>query len=336
MTDARNSSSPILPIRATLGRPSLGVVAAIAVVAVALIPLAALMAQTAAAPFTVVGTNRGYATLQEAVDAIGSGEGSIAIAPGTYRQCVVQTEGRVAFLATEPGKVEFTGTACEGKAAFVLRGAEASVSGIIFSDISVPDGNGAGIRQEAGTLTVANSWFRNSEQGILTAHDPMMRLVVDRSTFPRLGTCENSAGCSHSIYTGDIGHLRVTRSRFEEGTGGHYLKARAAMVEVAACSFDDSNGSATNYMIDLPQGARGQITTNWFVQGADKENYSAFIAVGAEEQTHSSDGLTIAGNDARFVPSLSRQSAFVADWTGASLRIADNRLGSGLKPFERR
>lgn len=336
MTDARNSASPFLPIRATLGRPSLGVVAAIAVVAVALIPLAALMAQTAAAPFTVVGTNRGYATLQAAVDAIGPGEGSIAIAPGTYRQCVVQTQGRVAFLATEPGQVEFTGTACEGKAAFVLRGDEASVSGIIFSDISVPDGNGAGIRQEAGTLTVANSWFRNSQQGILTAHDPMMRLVVDRSTFTRLGTCENSAGCSHSIYTGDIGHLRVTRSRFEEGTGGHYLKARAAMVEVAACSFDDSNGSATNYMIDLPQGARGQITNNWFVQGADKENYSAFIAVGAEEQTHSSDGLTIAGNDARFVPSLSRQSAFVADWTGASLRIADNRLGSGLKPFERR
>ena len=336
MTEARNSARPDLPTHVTLGRPSIGIVAVIAVVAVALIPLAALMAQPAAGPFTVVETNRGYPTLQAAVDAIGSGEGSIAIAPGTYHECVVQSQGRVAFLATEPGKVEFTGTACEGKGAFVLRGDEASVSGIIFSNISVPDGNGAGIRQEAGTLTVANSWFRDSEQGILTAHDPMMRLVVDRSTFTRLGTCKNSAGCSHSIYTGDIGHLRVTRSRFEQGTGGHYLKARAAMVEVAASSFDDSNGRATNYMIDLPQGARGQITNNWFVQGQDKENYSAFIAVGAEEQTHSSDGLTIAGNDARFVPNLSRQSAFVADWTGASLRIADNRLGSGLKPFERR
>ena len=336
MTKARKSTSANMPTRITLGRPPVGIVAGIALAAVALIPLAALMAQPAAAPFTVVETNRGYASLQEAVDAIGSGEGSIAIAPGTYRQCVVQTRGRIAFLATEPGKVEFTGTACEGKGAFVLRGTEASVSGIIFSNISVPDGNGAGIRMESGTLTVANSWFRNSEQGILTANDPMMRLVVDRSTFTRLGTCENSGGCLHSIYTGDIGHLRVTRSRFEQGTGGHYLKARAAMVEVAACSFDDSNGSATNYMIDLPQGARGQITNNWFVQGEDKENYSAFIAVGAEEQTHSSDGLTIAGNDARFVPSLSRQSAFVADWTGASLRISDNRLGNGLTPFERR
>ena len=308
----------------------------IAAAAVALIPLAALMAQAPASAFTVLETNRGYPTLQAAVDAIGTGEGQIAIAPGTYRQCAVQRAGRIAYLATEPGQTEFTGTACEGKAALVLRGAEASVSGLIFSNISVADGNGAGIRQEKGNLTVANTWFRDSQQGILTAHDEMMRLVIDRSTFTRLGTCENSGGCAHSIYTGDIGHLRVTRSRFEEGTGGHYLKARAAMVEIASSSFDDSHGRETNYMIDLPQGARGQITNNWFVQGENKENYSAFIAVGAEEQTHSSDGLTIAGNDARFVPSISRQSAFVADWTGASLQITDNRLGNGLKTFERR
>ena len=218
----------------------------------------------------------------------------------------------------------------------MLRGQEASVSGIIFSDIGVADGNGAGIRQEAGSLTIANSWFRNSQQGILTAHDSSMRLVIDRSTFTGLGTCENSGGCAHSIYTGRIGHFRLTRSRFEQGTGGHYVKARAAMVEIAASSFDDSNGRGTNYMIDLPQGARGQITNNWFVQGRDKENYSAFIAVGAEEQVNSSNGLMIAGNDARFVPSLSRNSAFVADWTGEDLRITDNRLASGLTRFERR
>ena len=347
MTHDSDRISPTFVDRPVLGRPSMLLATLVAVAAIALIPLAALMAQTPNPPFVVVETNRGYPTLQAAVDAIGStaackvgyprlGEGSIAIAPGTYRQCAVQQAGRIAFLASEPGSAEFTGTACEGKAALVLRGTEASVSGLIFSNIAVADGNGAGIRQEAGTLTVANSWFRDSQQGILTGHDDQMRLVVDRSTFTRLGTCENSGGCAHSIYAGDIGHLRVTRSRFEQGTGGHYVKARAAMVEIAASSFDDSNGRETNYMIDLPQGARGQITNNWFVQGEDKENYSAFIAVGAEEQTHSSDGLVIAGNDARFVPSLSRQSAFVADWTGANLRIDDNRLGAGLTPFQRR
>lgn len=336
MTQARHRADHRHANRPALGRPSTIAVGVVAAIAVALIPLAALMAQPASAPFTVVETNRGYSSLQAAVDAIGSGEGSIAIAPGTYRQCVVQQAGRVAYLATEPGQVEFTGTACEGKAAFVLRGAEASVSGIIFSRIGVADGNGAGIRHEAGTVTVANSWFRDSQQGILTANDSRLRLVVDRSTFTALGTCEYSGGCAHSIYTGDIGHFRLTRSRFERGTGGHYVKSRAAMVEIAASSFDDSNGRATNYMIDLPAGARGQITNNWFVQGEDKENYSAFIAVGAEDQLHSSDGLVIAGNDARIAPNVSRNSTFVADWTGASLRITDNRLASNLKQFERR
>ncbi len=67
----------------------------------------------------------------------------------------------------------------------------------------------------------------------------------------------------------------MTRSRFEEGRGGHYVKSRAARVEIASSSFDDARGKATNYMIDLPGGAVGQISNNWFVQGRDKENYSA-------------------------------------------------------------
>ena len=307
-----------------------------ATLAVAAIPAAVLMAQAPGGAFTVAETGRSYDRLQDAVDAIGNGTGTIAIAPGTHRQCAVQQGGSVAFVATTPGEAVFDGVECEGKAALVLRGRDAKVSGLVFRSMRVRDGNGAGIRLEQGDLTVTQSWFADSQQGILTANDPAGRIVIDKSTFSGLGTCEHSAGCAHSIYIGNYGHLRVTRSRFERGTGGHYLKARAARVEVASSSFDDSAGRGTNYMIDLPAGAVGQITNNWFVQGRDKENYSAFIAVGAEDILHGSDGLQIAGNDARFVPSLRRSSAFVADWTGARLSIADNRLADGLKPFERR
>jgi hypothetical protein len=200
----------------------------------------------------------------------------------------------------------------------------------------VPDRNGAGIRLESGELAVTQSWFRDSEQGILTAHDPDIRLRIDKSTFTRLGTCEGDGGCAHSIYTGEIGETAVTRSRFEAGTGGHYVKSRAARTIVEDSSFDDANGRGTNYMIDLPNGGGGNIAGNWFVQGRDKENYSAFIAVGAEGGQFSSDGLTIAGNDARLVPGLRRNTAFVADWTGDRLRLEDNTLGSGLREFERR
>ncbi|GGE02284.1 hypothetical protein GCM10011515_22420 [Tsuneonella deserti] len=322
--------------RVAPARPSILLVGALAAAAVAAIPLAALFAEPREPAFTVIESGRGFATLQQAVGAIGEGTGSIAIAPGTYRECAVQEAGTVTYLAVQPGSVIFDSTTCEGKAALVLRGRSARISGLTFRGMAVPDHNGAGVRLERGDLIVAQSWFVDSQQGILTGSDPAGTIVIDKSTFSGLGNCEDSAGCAHSVYVGDYGKLRVTRTRFERGTGGHYLKSRARMVEVAANSFDDSAGRGTNYMIDLPEGSGGQITNNWFVQGRDKENYSTFIAVAAEDHTHSADGLAIAGNDARFAPDVRRTSAFVADWSGDKLAIGSNVLGTGLKPFKRR
>lgn len=308
-----------------------------------LLCLAALLAAFPAArglaqdpPYTVVETGRGYQRLQDAVNAIGSGSGTIRFAAMRFADCAVQEAGNISYVAAVPGQAVLEGVACEGKAALVLRGRSARVEGLVFANIRVPDRNGAGIRLEEGDLAVSQSWFRDSEQGILSGDDPSAAIAVDKSTFTRLGTCEGEGGCAHSIYVGDYGALTVTRSRFEAGRGGHYLKSRSRRVAVLDSSFDDSAGRGTNYMIDLPAGATGRIVGNWFVQGRDKENYSAFIAVAAEDIWHSSAGLSIVGNDARFAPGISRTSAFVADWSGDSLEIGENTLGRGLKRFERR
>ena len=318
------------PLSRNIARLALGVAA----LAIAAIPTAALLAQERDAPYTVMESGRGFANLQDAVNAIGSGTGTIAIAPGRHEQCAVQTAGQISYLATDPGSVIFDGVSCEGKAALVLRGRGAEVAGIIFENMRVPDFNGAGIRLETGNLTVAQSWFRDSQQGILTASDTSSRLVIDRSTFTRLGTCEGAGGCAHSVYTGDLAHVRITRSRFEQGRGGHYVKSRAARVDIASSSFDDAAGRATNYMIDLPGGSIGQISNNWFVQGADKENYSAFIAVAAEGRNRDSSGLVVTGNDARLAPGVNRNTVFVADWSGDMGGIGDNALGRGLSRYE--
>ncbi|RDC58876.1 hypothetical protein HME9302_02549 [Alteripontixanthobacter maritimus] len=319
-------------------RPSTTMSLLLAATAIAAIPAAAVLAQPAnsGSPFTVVESGRSFGTIQQAVDTIGNGTGTIAIAPGEHRQCAVQSEGSIAYFAVQPGTAIFDGVACQGKAALVLGGREASVSGLIFRKMAVPDFNGAGIRLEGGNLTVSQSWFMDSQQGILANNDPASRIVIDKSTFSGLGTCEGPGGCAHSIYIGNYGHLRVTRSRFERGTGGHYVKSRSARVDIASSSFDDANGRGTNYMIDLPAGSVGQITNNWFVQGQNKDNYSAFIAVGAETISHSSAGLQIAGNDARFAPTVRRESTFVANWTDDKLAIGDNTLAPGLKVTDRR
>ena len=296
----------------------------------------ATLASQPSVPFIVEETGTIYQSFQAAVDAIGEGRGTIIVNGGTYSQCAVQRAGEITYRATKAGAAIFDGVACEGKAALVLRGRSAEVEGIVFSNISVPDRNGAGIRLEAGTLTVRQSWFRDSEQGILTASASDIALRVERSTFTGLGTCEGAGGCAHSIYAGDIGELVVERSRFEAGTGGHYVKSRAARNIVRDSSFDDSNGSGTNYMIDLPNGGGGAIVGNRFVQGRNKENWSAYIALGAEGAGYSANGLIIAGNDARGVLGLERETTFLADWTGDPIDLRNNTLGTGLKAYERR
>src|SRR5689334_9392511 len=75
-----------------------------------------------AAPYTVVESGRGFARLQEAVDAIGNGRGTIRFAPARYSDCAVQEAGEIAYVAEVPGQAILEGTACEGKAALVLRG----------------------------------------------------------------------------------------------------------------------------------------------------------------------------------------------------------------------
>lgn len=300
----------------------------------AALPAALAVAETP--NYTVVETGRGYGNLQAAVDAIGNGVGTIRFATGRLADCAIQQGGDITFQAEVPGQSILDGVACEGKAALVLRGRSARIEGLVFANIRVPDANGAGIQLEKGDLSVVQSWFRDSQQGILTANGEPGTVMVDKSTFTRLGTCEGAGGCAHSIYVGLWGALTVTRSRFEAGRGGHYVKSRAARLAVLNCSFDDSAGRATNYMIDVTTGASGKIAGNWFVQGRDKENYSAFITVAPEGKEHSSNGFVIEGNDARFAPGVDRESVFVADWSGDRLAIGANILAPGLKRFEKR
>jgi hypothetical protein len=310
--------------------------AALALLACASWPAALVTARDtgAVAPYTVVETGRNYVRLQDAVDAIGNGKGTIRFASMRFADCAVQKGGDITYQAAVPGEAVLEGVECDDKAALVLAGRSARIEGMVFAEMRVDDKNGAGIRLERGNLTVLQSWFRDSEQGILANNDPGSSIVIDKSTFTRLGTCEGS-GCAHSIYIGDYGSLTVTRSRFEKGTGGHYVKHRGAQVSITDSSFDDSGGYETNYMIDLPNGSTGRIAGNWFAQGMSKDNKSGFIVVGANDTSHSSDGLVIEDNQARLAPKADWSSNFVADFTGQKLVMRRNTLGEGLKPYAR-
>jgi len=295
---------------------------------------AAAGAQPAPARFTIVETGQGFARLADAVEAIGEGRGTIRIAPGRYRDCAVQEAGRIAFVAETAGTAIFDGGICEDKATLVLRGESAHVEGLVFTHDRVADGNGAGIRIERGDLSVAYVRFVDGQCGILSAADPNGTISIDHATFSGLGRHPDGNG-AHSLYIGHYGALRVTNSRFERGTGGHYLKSRSPRIEALNNSFDDSAGTDTNYMIDLPEGAVGRIAGNIFVQGLGKENYGTLIAVHAEAGDNPTAGLVIEDNVASVAPGFRWSTAFVGDWSGEALVIRNNRLGERIAELQR-
>lgn len=297
--------------------------------------LAAPASAQSGGAFTVTETGRSYGSLQEAVNAIGSGEGTIRIAPGRYRDCAVQEAGRVAFVAEKAGTAIFDDAICESKATLVTRGEGTHVQGIVFTHMIVPDGNGAGIRMEKGDLTVVDSMFLDGQCGILSANDQADTITIERSTFAGLGKDPTGNG-AHALYIGGSGRLKVTRSRFERGTGGHYLKTRNPQVEITDNSFDDSKGSHTNYMIDLSWGARGRIAGNSFVQGGGKDNYSTMIAVAAEGAEHGSAGLVIENNRAWLAPAFKHDTTFVGNWSRDTPTLRGNTLAARIAPIARR
>ncbi|MEO5866161.1 MAG: right-handed parallel beta-helix repeat-containing protein [Sphingomonas sp.] len=293
-------------------------------------------AQNARAPFTIAETGEGFATINDAVQSVRMGKATILIAPGVYHQCTVQQGGDITFKAVEAGTAVFEGTACEGKAAFVLRGQRAAIDGLVFRGMRVPDGNGAGVRTEMGSVFVTNSMFLDSQEGILGGEPTTQQITIDHSTFSGLGTCEAASDCAHSIYLANQGKVTITNSRFERGQGGHYVKLRVPHVEIADNSFDDTHGHKTNYMIDLPEGGTGTIARNTFVQGRDKENWTGFIVVAAEHQQYPSAGLRVEGNSASLALGQTNSPAFVVDYSHEKLAQGPNRLGAGVRAFETR
>lgn len=301
--------------------------------ALILVALAApAQTQTRSAPFTVVESGQSFGRLDEALSSLQGGDGTIRIAPGRYRDCAVQVSGRVAFVAEKPGSAIFDAAICEGKATLVLRGVSARVDGLVFTNMIVPDGNGAGIRIEKGDLVVTNAMFVDGQCGILSANDPTSSITVDRSTFAGLGKDPTGNG-AHSLYIGDYGSLTVTHSRFERGSGGHYLKNRAARIRILDNSFDDSAGSHTNYMIDLSNGATGLIAGNAFVNGPNKDNYSTMITVAPEGVGNSSVGLIVEKNRAWLAPGFKWETTFVGNWSSDKIVVRDNQLADRIKPY---
>ena len=239
-----------------------------------------------------VGAGKDFATLGAAIGASAAGD-TILVDAGTYtddfatvsHQLTIQGVGGLArLLATSaPGN---------GKAILVAQ-ADLTIDHLEFEGAHVPDGNGAGIRYEAGALVVTSSWFHGNENGILAAASASGTISIDHSEFNDNGTF---SGFTHNLYVGEIASLSVTNSLFMDTHGGHHIKSRAHETVVTGNRFVDGPAAGASYVIDLPDGGAGTISGNVMMKGPAAQNRT-FIHLGGERSpSYDNTALSVTGN----------------------------------------
>jgi hypothetical protein len=254
------------------------------------------------------------------------GEGdTIEVMPGIHHAqagVITQRVLTIRGVGTPRPVFQADGAAAEGKGLLVVRHADdVRIQNLEFRGVRVPDLNGAGIRFEAGKLTVQRCAFFDNEMGILTAHDPAGVLTVQACEFGQTG--RSAAGTSayppHLMYVGRIQRLNVTGCRFHDGWVGHLLKSRARENLVKYNLLVDGAAGEASYELEFPEGGLVWAVGNVIGQSALTQN-PTLLSYGAETSTATAHGLYLANN------------TFINDRPagGTFVRVGAARLAAGL------
>lgn len=174
-------------------------------------------------------------------------------------------------------KIDANGKNHAGKAIWVISGNDTTIEDIELSGATVPDENGAGIRQEGKNLTVRRSYFHDNENGILAGNNPDSTITIENSEFAKNGFGD---GQSHNLYINQVGAFVFRFNYSHDAKIGHLLKSRAKTNLIAYNRLTDEGGTAS-YEVDLPSAGTSYIIGNIIEQSPDTDN-SSIIAYGEE------------------------------------------------------
>lgn len=256
--------------------------------AAALLPLAAR-----AAPVLQVGPGRAVKSLAAAARQARDGM-VVEVDAGDYVADAATWPQHELTLRAVGGRVRLiaAGINAQGKGLFVTTGRRQRIEGFDFIGAAVPDRNGAGIRLEAGSLTLVDCSFRDNENGVLTANDEAIELdIVDCDFGPILPR----DGRTHNLYVGAIRRLAVTGSWFHHGLHGHLLKSRAALNHILYNRLSDEIGARASYELEFPNGGVAVVMGNLIMQSSTTENPHV-ISFGVEGATWPRQALYLVHN----------------------------------------
>jgi Repeat of unknown function (DUF5648) len=230
----------------------------------------------------LVGPGKTY-SVPSAAAAVAQAGDVVRIDAGDYRGDVATWSASNLSICGVGGRARLfaDGRSAQGKAIWVVSGADTVIDSVEFHDAKVADLNGAGIRAEhqRGGLRVINSGFYDNENGILSSAGPIT-ISIERSEFARNCTGRTD-GQTHNIYIGAINQLTVTSSYFHETRYGHNLKSRARVSVVENSYLMDGPTGPSSYLADFSNGGQVFLRGNLFHKGPAAPNRVA-IAYGAE------------------------------------------------------
>ena len=270
-----------------------------------------------------VGVDKMFSTISSAVGAAQDGD-AIAVDAGTYENDFCKTNSSITMYAVG-GRVVMDATVPPPNwKGMITEEANLKVYGFTFNGVRIPDDyghNGAGIRVDAGNLTLVNCLFTNNQDGILTNSGKGISVTIDHSVFDGNGGNDgNGAGNIHNVYIGDVSSVTATNSVFEDALVGHEFKSRAEKNTLVNNKFISGEGTGTgSYDIDLPNGGKDIIKNNTIIKGAGAENRT-MVHFGGESIPYSGSSLTVTGNlfksDISNAFGISNQTALTAKVTG--------------------
>lgn len=167
-------------------------------------------------------------------------------------------------------KVDAAGKNSGGKAIWVIAGNNTTIENIELTGATVPDENGAGIRQEGANLTVRGCYFHDNENGILAGDNANSTITIERTEFANNGFGD---GQTHNLYINHVAKLVFQYNYSHNAKIGHLLKSRATETWILYNRLSGEDGT-DSYEIDLPNGGRSFIIGNLIQQGPNTDNSS--------------------------------------------------------------
>ena len=219
----------------------------------------------------LVGPGQVYAKPCAAIAAAAPGDTIQIDAAGNYNGDVCGWSTNNLTIQGVNGRphIDAAGNNSQGKAIWVISGDNTTIDNIELSGCTVPDNNGAGIRQQGHNLTILHSYFHDNQDGILAGDLAGSTITIEYSEFYNNGAGD---GYSHNLYINHVDKLVFEFNWSHQAKVGHLLKTRALQNFILYNRLTGETGGTESYEVSMPSGGVSYVIGNLIEQPATTQN----------------------------------------------------------------